>query len=1110
MPTERIQRQVSLLLDKAEAAVAAGDWAAVRDITTTVLRLDPENDDARAYLEAVARGAESVPQQAGSARPPDEEMGERRQLTVMFCDLVDSTAIAERLDPEDYRDVLRAYQGVCGEEVERSDGHVARYMGDGMLVYFGYPEAHEDDPRRAIRAALAMVQGVQALNSRAGAGDVSLAARVGVHTGLVVIAEMGSGERRETGDVVGETPNIAARLQALAESGTVVISDDTYRLVRGFFRCMSVGDQRIKGVSRPIPAWAVVADTGGHDRLEGLAYQEVTPLVGRENELAALAGAWERAKAGRGQVVLVEGEAGIGKSRLVRAAAERLGAEARRRLDIRCSPYHQTSAFHPVIEMLQRTLGIAPPDPPEQRLASLQAAVLQAGLGVENTSLIASLLSLPRPQGVTLAPMTAAQQKQRILYALKEWLQAVAQADPVLVVVEDLHWADPSTVEFLDLLIGRGIDGRVLAILTFRPEFSPPWAAEDYISTVRVGRLGQRATAEMVERVAQGRGLSQELIDELIDRTDGVPLFIEELTAEVLQSAGTEADGDKRGATTRVPVPATLQDSLMAKLDRLADFKEIYQVGAVLGREFGHELLSRAARLPEDTLSHGLRALVDAGLLFQRGTPPDSRYFFKHALLQEAAYQSLLKTRRLRINGDVAKTLEEHFPEIRETQPEIIARHYTEAEMTEPALAYWERAAALAAGRSAHVEAVTHLKAALKLLGSLPEDEARMRREFRLSTALARSITPVEGYAAAGPVFNRVLELFHRLPSDPGNVSVLTGVHAYYIVRGDLDAAKQTAMELVDLGRRWELPSILMSGYSDVVRACWMRGEVTEGHAYVERCRALIRESPASGEKRLTNNGVSTFMSYGPFVLHAAGYPDQAADIAAQTYVAVRDKDPTEVASSLVFIAWLELFRGDDDAMMRYADEAIAVASNLGFHFWEAPPHCFRGLALVRKGEHEDGFREFSFGLDSWRAMGIEAAQPNFWALRAECLHVMGNRSDALAALDTALQLIRNTGEHYYEPEVHRVRAQILLAAGDVVRGERSLATAISIARRLGAKSWQLRACTDLAELLHQRGDETRARKTLLPMVRSYTEGSGTPDLRRATALLGVIEGVTR
>ncbi len=1110
MPTPRIQRQVSSLLDRADAAVAAGDWDSVRELATTVLRLDPGNEDATAYLEAVARDAGVAAAPAVATRQAGDETGERRQLTVMFCDLVDSTAIAERLDPEDYRDVLRAYQDVCAAEVEKLDGHVARYMGDGMLVYFGYPEAHEDDPRRAIRAGLAMVESVRALNSRADAGAAHLAARVGVHTGLVVIAEMGSGERRETGDVVGETPNIAARLQGLARPDMVVISDDTCRLARGFFEFESLGDQQLKGISRPIPAWAVLADTGGHDRLEVSSGQVLTPLVGRDAELAALAAAWERAKGGQGQVVLIEGEAGIGKSRLVRTTAERFGTVGRTRLEIRCSPYHQMSAFYPIIEMLQRALGNAPGDPPETRLQSLEVAGAQAGLSVEATSLVASLLSLPVPPGAALPPMTPAQQKQRTLHALQDWLKAIARTDPVLVIVEDLHWADPSTLEFLDLVIANGLGANILAVLTFRPEFSAPWPAEDYVSTIKVARLGHRATAEMVARFTAGRSIPQEVLDELIDRTDGVPLFVEELTAEVLQSAGAEGNGHQRPSGARVLVPATLHDSLMARLDRLSEFKEVYQVGAVLGREFGHSLIRRATGIPEVALGQGLRALVDAGLLFQRGAPPDARYSWKHALLQDAAYQSLLKTRRVRIHGDIAKTFEEHFPEVRDTQPEIVARHYTEAEMAEKALAYWEQAAALAVRRSAHAEAITHLRAALKLVEDLPDDEARMARELRLNLGLARSITPVHGFVAAGPAFNRALELFHRLPADPSGAAILTGVASYNIVRGQLDAALETAMELADLGRRFERPPIVLRGYSDAVRACWMRGEVARGYEYVERCRALLWATPTPERIPLTAADSWVYLAYAPFVLQAHGLPDQATALAADNDAILREREPTEIASALVFIAWLELFRNDDDAMLRYADEAIAVTANLGFHFWEAPPHCFRGLALLRRGELEEGFREFSFGFDTWRNMGIEAAQPNFWTLRAECLHAMGNPTGALAALEAAQQVIAQTRERYYEPEVHRLRGQILLASGDPAAAERSFASAISLARGLGMKSWELRGSTDLAELLHGRGDESRARETLSPILRGYTEGAGTPDIRRANNLLDAIEQAVR
>ena len=654
-----------------------------------------------------------------SARHAPE--AERRHLTVMFCDLVDSTRLSRQLDPEDYRAVVRAYQEAAAAVIQRFDGYMAQYLGDGLLVYFGYPHAHEDEAQRAVQASLELVETMAPLNTRLEPQyGVRVAVRIGLHTGLVVIGEMGGGNRQEQ-LAMGDTPNIAARLQGLAAPNTVVLSAVTARLVHEAFVLEERGLHHFKGVAEPMAVYCVLGQQESPGDEEEAGPGRVPFLVGRDEEVGLLLRRWEQGKEGLGQVVLLSGEAGIGKSALVQTLREHVGHEGYSRLTFRCSPYHTNSALYPVIAHFQRLLHWERDEAPEARFAKLER-LLDASRQplAEVVPLLAALLAVPLPEGsyatLTLTPQ---QQRQQTLDALVAWLLAEAERQPVLAVYEDLHWADPSTLEMLGALLEQAPTVPMLTVLTFRPVFVPPWPSRSHLTPITLNRLERPQVEALITHLAGGKALPAEVVAHIVAKTDGVPLFVEELTKMLLESDLLQEDTQRyvlTGPLSAVTIPATLQDSLMARLDRLGTARDVAQLGAVVGREFAYDVLQALAPLDDATLQAHLAQLVEAELLYQRGRPPHARYIFKHALIQEAAYASLLKSTRQQVHQQIAQVFETQFPALVETQPELVAQHYTVAGCTEQAVAYWQRAGQQANERSAHVEAVSHLTTGIELL----------------------------------------------------------------------------------------------------------------------------------------------------------------------------------------------------------------------------------------------------------------------------------------------------------------------------------------------------------------------------------------------------------
>jgi class 3 adenylate cyclase len=786
-------------------------------------------------------GAVSPAQDEAAAVGPAPPDAERRQLTVLFCDLVDSTVLASQLDPEELREVVRAYQDTCAKVIARFEGHIAQYLGDGLLVYFGYPLAHEDDAQRAVRAGLGMIEALGQLNTRLPQErGVHLAARLGIHTGLVVVGVVGGGTRQEQ-LALGETPNVAARLQGLAAPNTLVISTATLQLLGGFFTYQSLGTPVLKGLAQPVEVYQVLHERMARSRLEAVGSTGLTPLVGREQEAALLRERWAQVKDGLGQVVLLSGEAGIGKSRLVQVLQEHIASEPQAWLTpCQCSPYHQNTALYPMIDLLEQVaLRFDREESPQQKLHKLEGFLVQYGLQlVEAVPLFAGLLSLPLPD--TSAPLTMSpeQQKQQILQALLTIFLRIAAQQPVLFVMEDLHWVDPTTLELLTLLVDHGPATRILALWTFRPDFSPPWTGRAHLTQVTLPRLPRRQAAEMTDRVAHGKALPPEVVEQIVAKTDGVPLFVEELTKMVLESGLLQEREERYELTGPLPplaIPATLHDSLMARLDRLATVKSLAQLGATLGREFSYALLHAVSLWDEATLQQGLHQLVEAEFLYQQGLPPQATYLFKHALIQDAAYQSLLRSTRQQYHQRIAQVLEARFPESCETQPELLAHHYTEAGLTEQAIGYWQQAGQRAIQRSANVEAVNHLTRGLALLTLLPDTPERTQQELAFHLSLGAQLAVTKGYAASEveQAFARARALCQQGGERPQLGFVLWGLYRFYFMRAEHRTAQELAAQLLRLAQHDLAPVVLLAAHAALGTALWVQGHLTAAREHL-------------------------------------------------------------------------------------------------------------------------------------------------------------------------------------------------------------------------------------------------------------------------------------
>jgi predicted ATPase/class 3 adenylate cyclase len=1044
---------------------------------------------------------------------PSRPEAERRQLTVMFCDLVDSTHLSSQLDPEEYREVIRAYQKVCSDVITRFDGHMAQLLGDGLLVYFGYPQAHEDDAQRAVRAGLGMLAALGDLNQGLPqAKGIQLAIRIGIHTGLVVVGEMGGAGRQEQ-LALGDVPNIASRIEGLAAPNTIAISEVTYRLIQGYFECQGLGAQTLRGVAEPVHVYRVLQDSGARGRLDVAATRGLTPLVGREQEVGLLMERWEQAKAGQGQVVLLTGDAGIGKSRLVQVLKDSVANEPHIRWECRSAEYAQNTVLFPLVELFQRLLRFEASETPDAKLAKLEHALSQYRLLVEEfVPLLASLLSLPLPEHryppLNLSPQ---RQRQKTLETLVAILQALAEQQPMLFIVEDLHWTDPTTLELLNLVLDQTPTASMLVLLTCRSHFQPSWHHRSYLTEITVNRLSHMQVAQIVTRITDGKTFPAEVLQQIIAKTDGVPLFVEEIVKAILESGSlTEVEGHYElvGALSTLTIPATLQDSLMARLDRLVTAKAMAQYAAVIGRQFPYALLQAVSQLDETTLQRELGRLVEAELVYQRGLPPQATYTFKHALIQDAAYESLLRSTRQQYHQRIAHVWEAQFPETAQAQPELLAHHYTEAGLIAQAVGYWQQAGQCAVQRSAHVEAISHLTQGLALLQTLPETPERTQCAVDMHIALGASLIATKGYAApeVGETYTRARHLCQYLDDVHQRFPVLRGLWNYYFVRADFQSAYDLGEQLLALVQQVYDPAMRIAAYRAFGSTLLMLGALAAAQTHFAQGIALYDPTQhRTSAFRYGDDAGIVCRSRLAWALWCLGSPDQGLTQSQEALtLAQQSMYAYTLAHTWCAAATSQQFRREVRVVQERAEAAIRLAEEQRFLYCMAQGAMLRGWTLAQQGQAQEGIEQFAQGLRDYRSTGAEVMQPYFLALLAEAHGTLGEPEAGLAVLTEALTRVDTTGERWYEAELYRHKGALLLqqSSDHHMEAENCFHHALEIARNQQAKSFELRAATSLARLWQRQGKRAEARELLAPVYGWFTEGFDTADLQDAKALL--------
>jgi class 3 adenylate cyclase/predicted ATPase len=1038
--------------------------------------------------------------------------GERRQVTVMFCDLVGSTALSGRMDPEDLREVISAYQRCVAGTVQRFGGFAAKYMGDGVLVYFGYPEAHEDDAERAVQAGLKVVTAVKALKTNA-----SLQTRVGIATGLVIVADrIGAGAAQEQ-TVIGETPNLAARLQGIAEPNTVVVAESTRRLLGNLFDLEDLGAKHLKGIDEPVQTWAALRASSAASRFEALHATGLTALVGREEEFDLLIRRWSKAKTGEGRVVLLFGEAGIGKSRLTAALLERLAAEPHTRLRYFCSPQHSDSPLSPIIGQMERAAGLAHDDMPQARLDKLDAVLALSSTSIQDAALLAEMLSLPNDGRYPTIDLTPQLRRQKTLEVIISQLERLARQSPMLMILEDAQWIDPTSLELFGLMVERIKTLRVLLIVTFRPEFKPPWIGPHYVTVLTINRLAQREVGAMIDSVVGGRVLPEDVRQDIIQRTDGIPLFVEEMTKAVLEA---ESENQARRTAAAIPspalgIPASLHASLMARLDRLGQAKEVAQVGAAIGREFSHALLAALMRGTELELGLALDRLIQAGLLFRQGMPPGVSYLFKHALVQDAAYGTLLREPRRALHARIGQVLESQFADVAESQPELLARHCTEAGLIEKAAGLWGKAGQRALSRSALVEAAAQLTRALAQTASLPSTTDLLREQITFQVGLTTALMHTKGYAApeTKASLERARELIERAeavgepPEDSLLLfSILYGFWAANFVAFNGDAMCELAAQFLVLAEKQRASVPLMIGHRLLGTSLMFTGSIAQSRIHYDEAIALY--DPAEHRPlatRFSQDVGVTILSLRSLSLWLLGYPD---DARTDTERALKNAGDIGQAGTLMYAltnaALIHIHCRDFATARTVVDELAALATEKGALYWKGYGMMLQGCVLALAGSATNAVQMITSGIITCRSTGSTAMMPWYLSKLATAYADIGNFDEAWRCIGEAMRTVETTKESWCVAEINRVAGEIAVMSSepDTAKAEPYFQRALEIARTQQARSWELRAVMSMTRLWRDQGKRKKARNLLAPMYCWFTEGFDTLDLKEAKIML--------
>jgi len=1033
------------------------------------------------------------------------EAGERRQLTVLFCDMVGFTELANRVDPEILQKIVRTYEDACAVCISRYDGYVFQRMGDGIVAFFGYPLAHEGEAERAIHAGLAIVESLSRLDVPA---VDRLAVRIGIATGLVMVSSAEKG-------AVGEPMNLASRLQGIASINTLVVSEQVQRLAGGSFEYEDLGEQPIKGIVRPTRAYRVVGVSQAASRFEA-AHGEAspTPLVGREHEIALLLERWALAQDGEGQVVLLSGEPGMGKSRILNALRERLERQGAQALRFQCSPYYVNSAFWPIIDHIERILKFARDESVESRLEKLEALIVKAyGLPSDDVRYVASMLSIPHEMRYGALSMSPQKLKDATMRALVDIMEAAAQRHPSVMLFEDAHWADPSMLEVLDQLIDRVRTMPLLIALTHRPEFQSRWSQHGHVVALNLSKLTRAQSSVIVSSLSDGKLLPANLLDQILAKTDGVPLFVEELTKSILESGELIDAGDRyayAGTTHSISIPVTLRDSLMARLDRYTPAKEIAQIGAAIGREFSHELISALTPMPQVQLEDALTQLIESGLAFRRGTPPEATYLFKHALVQDAAYDSLLKSRRQELHGKIARVIEERLPKVAETEPEVLAHHWGAAGEYVRSIEYWERAGQQAAYRCAGTEAERHLRAGIALIGALPAGPDTMRREIGLQLALGRVLMANKGWASDDleKAYVRAHLLCRACDATTELFPVMWGLWTYYLVRGALKESSNLAQQMLDLAEQHDNSLWLAGGhYAAGVSDYWIGNWATAG-AELALCTRLCENY--SHETRIALYGVDIGGVAAGLASNAAwvtgDYSERMLHFA-QTYTSRADYVHPYSQTWAALSAALEYsYRLDAPRTYESACRALDLCERHGFAQERALATMMKTWADQDSARAESLLHEFNAAVSDWRSTGATLCRTWFGSALASMYLRSARFADAQQELTTALANLSESPEHAFAAELHRLQGDLILArdgtAAGIANAESCYQTARQIARRQQARTLELRAARRLAQVFLTQGRRSEGHGLLSEICGGFSTAANDEELDLARRML--------